>query len=577
MYFKNKKIISLFFYFLFFLILSFSGSLFYIIGEKFFGNDYSQYLFKQSTILADEFIYYFQRIDPFLNNLSLGTYEIQINNTFKFNDYSSLLLISLISLFFSKSILPMMVDIIIPFIFLIISFLMFRVNFNFNRQYSFACSIIFFVFFSYGITTLNYSIPLLLDFQLNNFPHIFRQFSPSISSIFFIGYFVLSTSIIKSERIKLINIFLIFLTYFSYGYSTLIQITFASLFYFYSLFFLKINKKFYTKLYIINFIFFLIWFLISVFQGEWHSKYSLDAKYIFDFNILKNFFLIFLFLVNLLIYFFYKKQITFIYLNIFILSLLIVYNIKFLLGYDMQLYHVDIYYSKPLQWINIFYIFKEFVNKKLLKFLTIFSIYSSVVFCYAYYEFSKEFYIENKAVLNDQLKNRNSFIKMKNILKEKTVHTLDLDFIMYGYTITDSYNYVFAKGRNINTPPIINLDRFLQLTDFHSIPRTKVNDMIFNIENFYANEEHNILYNILFLDDGNGIGNILKKPFRSLVKNQEIKNIKSFINQMKPTEKNFSSLLFLVNKFDMKKFSYKLNFDHKILYEDQRYILLEII
>jgi hypothetical protein len=27
----------------------------------------------------------------------------------------------------------------------------------------------------------------------------------------------------------------------------------------------------------------------------------------------------------------------------------------------------------------------------------------------------------------------------------------------------------------------------------------------------------------------------------------------------------------------MKKFSYKLNFNHKILYEDERYILLEII
>jgi hypothetical protein len=166
---------------------------------------------------------------------------------------------------------------------------------------------------------------------------------------------------------------------------------------------------------------------------------------------------------------------------------------------------------------------------------------------------------------------------MKNILKEKIVHTLDIDFIMYGYTITGSYNYVFSIGRNINIPPIINLDRFLQLTDFHYIPRTKVNDMIFNIENFYANEVHNSLYNQLFLDDGNGTGNILKKPFRSLVKDQEIKNIKSFINQMKPTEKNFSSSLFLVNKIDMKKFSYKLNFNHKILYEDERYILLEII
>ena len=41
---------------------------------------------------------------------------------------------------------------------------------------------------------------------------------------------------------------------------------------------------------------------------------------------------------------------------------------------------------------------------------------------------------------------------------------------------------VFIIGRNINIPPIINLDRFLQLTDFHYIPRTKVNDMIFNIE-----------------------------------------------------------------------------------------------
>lgn len=564
MSFKIKK----YFHILIFFLLSLIPLIFYYNLFKLNLPYFDPNIILQKNFIWDEQTSYFLKSQSLIKNFNFDVNEI--DDSFKLNStIIPLLIITIFQIIFGYSYFTIFLDLITSFVFLITIYYVFKKYFGFSKIQSIIYLIFFFIFFSKGPTTISFYNSLFINFELISMPHIFRQISPSLTTIFFGLYLwsVYEFFLGQNSKKKLI---LIFLSYFVYPYSSLIQIIFAFLI---VLFFLKkkINSK---KIYLfltVNLLSFLLWFIINRFESQWFSKFLLGANYelFFDF---RNFITLTFIIINFFIYKFLKKEL-FLVINILYLSFLIIYNLKFVIGYDLQFYHVDIYFIKPTQWLNIFFILKFIKNKKFDQFLIFFSILIVFLFCLSFNNYSKKILSKNFELLKQQLIYKKELKKIDNYLQHKTVVTLDPNFIFFGFNITDSKNYLFYSARNIKIDPKENLSRFIITCHIHGIKNfEQIYDLYKSNTKYYSYGKHGFFHEIIFLEDGNAGG--LTKPYRSLFrdeKNISDLDVRSFMLKLhlkflRDNPINIENGIILIDKKNSTYKSY--NIDNKLLILD---------
>lgn len=562
--------------FIIFFIISLIPIIFYYNLYLFNSENFDPNIILQSNFIWDEQTSYFLRADNFLLNKSFGVNEI--DDTFKFSSMSvSIIALSLLKILFSNNYFPIFIDIIISLGFLITVYFFFIKILQLDKFYSCLFSIILLILFSIGPTTMNFFLEIFKNMNLKSMPHIYRQISPSITSIFFILFIFLNFKYFQTLKNKKI-LLLTPLFYFIYPFNSLIQITGSCLFVFYFFFKKKFeNKKIFYFL-ILNFFSFFTWYLLNQIESSWFSKFLLGANYelIFD---KRNFITIFFICLNFIFYGIYKNE-KFIYLNLSFITIFIVYNIKFLIGYDLQFYHVDMYFSKPLQWINIFYIINFYFNKILLKrIFALLSLIFIILFTLSFNNYSKNILNKNEQELKSQLKFKKNLIEIEDLIKDKTIVTLDPNFIFYGFKYVYSKNYIFYSARNINVSPEINLKRFISTCIIHGIDDPNIIEIIFLLNNNeFKYGLHGSFHELIFLEDGPA-STKKNNPYKSLQKNKNFNDLKMIIkkySQENNSQKIFQDKIILVNKTSsIKKI---MNLDKlQLIFENDAFELYQLL
>ena len=565
---ESLKIILIFF------IISLIPTVFYYNLYLFNSENFDPNIILQSNFIWDEQTSYFLRADNLLQNKSFGVNEI--DNNFKFSSMSiSLIVFSLLKILLSSNYFPIYIDIILSFGFLITVHLFFIKILKLDKFYSCLFSIIFLILFSIGPTTINFFLEIFKNMNLKSMPYIYRQISPSMTSIFLVLFIFLNFKYFQSNKKKILIFTPLF--YFIYPFNSLIQITGSFLFSFYFLFKKKYkNQKIFYFLSLNLFSFFL-WYLLNQLESNWFSKFLLGATYdlIFD---KRNFIIIFFFCLNFLLYRFYKIE-KFIYLNLSFLTVFIVYNAKFLIGYDLQFYHVDMYFSKPLQWINIFYITNIIFNKLVYKrIIALFSFVFIVFFILSFNNYSQSILKKNEKYLYDQLKFKKDLIEIKYLINGKTILTLDPNFIFYGYNYVNSKNYIFYSARNLEISPEINLKRFIDTCIVHGINDLNKIESIFLLnKNEFKYDLHGVFHELIFLEDGPASAN-KKNTYKSLQKNKTFSNLREVIKNyyhQKNSQNTFQDQIILINKNSSIKNIMKLE-KLKLIFENNAFILYKL-
>jgi hypothetical protein len=553
------------------LLIFISIIIYYLKGYSLFGVDFDQNTFTYETKLYDHQSTYFLKIYSLINDFSLSYNEVKDSYRYNNTYFVPLFVTSLISFCVGEKYTPIALDLFFFLPFLIVLNFFFTKVLNFKKIFSLSCVSIFYIFFGYGLTSIDSLYRFFLLKGHIDFPSLTRLFSPLLTSITLIIFFIVNFIILRNKKIKILFIFLIVLSFFVYPYNSLIQIIFSTLFLFYYYFFKKEKSIFLIQLYLIIF--------FSFFVSYYFQSHELTKNYNLILSVkndhlayLKNNTLLFFFIiVNCFIYYF-KKNYFFIYASIFYLTCLIAYNLKFILVHDMQFYHIISYFFKPFQWINFFYLIS--LNKKIKLKLIQSTVFIAILFLSNQINFINNYFHMNSNLLKKQIENKKTFVNLKTLVRSKIVYTLDPDFIYYGYRLTNSYNYLFFSVRNLNISPLENVQRFVNLCSIHGLTRQQCYDLIYyNDKNFHLNDSHGVVRHLLFLHDGpdNKDDN---DNFRSLgLTNYEFKNL--FFNIKNNFLMNQDTFL-LINKHDQKEFGYKINISKKKVYEDKRYILYQL-
>jgi len=570
-YFAFKEKFYLFVNLLSILLIFASIIIYYLKGYLLFGLGFDQNTFTYETKLYDHQTTYFLKIYSLINDFSLSYNEVKDSYRYNNTYFVPLFVTSLISFCVGERHTPLALDLFFFLPFLIILNFFFTKVLNFKKVFSLSCLSIFYIFFGYGLTSIDdISKFFLLQAHLD-FPALTRLFSPLLTSIFLISFFIINFIILHQKKIKISFIFLVVISFFVYPYNSLIQIIFSTLFFIFYYFFKKEKSIFLIKLYLIIFLSFFVSYYFH--SHELTKNYSLILSVKND-NLayLKNNILIVLFIIiNFFIYYF-KKNYFFLYANFFYFTCLISYNLKFILGYDMQFYHIISYFFKPFQWINFFYIIS--LNEKSKLKLIQCTFFIAILFFLNQNNFINNYFRINSGFLKEQIENKKTFIHLKTLVRSKTVYTLDPHFIYYGYRLANSYNYLFFSARNLNISPLENLQKFVNLCSIHGLTRQKCyNLMYYNDKNFHLNDSHGVIRHLLFLHDGPDSKDD-NENFRSLgLTNYEFKNL--FFNIKNNFLINEPALL-LINKYDQKELGYKINISKKKIYEDKSYILYQL-
>ena len=545
--------------------------IYYLKGYSLFGVDFDQNTFTYKTKLYDHQSTYFLKIYSLINDFSLSYNEVKGSYRYNNTYFVPLFVTSLISFCVGENYTPLALDLFFFLLFLIILNFFFIKVLNFKKIFSLSCVSIFYIFFGYGLTSIDSLYRFFLLKSHIDFPSLTRLFSPLLTSIFLIIFFIINFIILRKKKIKISFIFLIVLSFFVYPYNSLIQIIFSTLFFFYYYFFKKEKSIFLIKLYLIIFFSFLVAYFFQSHELTKNYNLILSVKNDNLAYLKQNILIVLFIIINFFIYYL-KKNYFFIYANIFYLTCLIAYNLKFILVHDMQFYHIISYFFKPFQWINLFYLIS--LNEKIKLKLIQSTFFIAILFLLNQISFINNYFHMNSNFLKKQIENKKTFFNLKTLVRSKTVYTLDPDFIYYGYRLTNSYNYLFFSVRNLNISPLENVQRFVNLCTIHGLTRQQCYDLIYyNNKNFHLNDSHGVIRHLLFLHDGpdNKDDN---DNFRSLgLTNYEFKNL--FFN----IKNNFSRnerIFLLLNKDDEKEIGYKINISKKKVYEDKRYILYQL-
>ena len=545
----------------------FSSCLYYYEGFLNFGRDFNFYIFSPN-LTFDENTHYFPKVLAFIDNLTFNINDNVDSKNYNFLQFVLIFFSSLIVIIFGDIYAPFFLDFISISLLLIINYYFFYKILRLQNIYIFPFLTIYIVFFTYGPFTYNFYVNLIWDIELKTYHHIFRQFSPTLTSICLVIGIIAHYNVYKFDKLNIFNFILIVLSYFAYGFNSIIQIIFFSLSFCY-LFLFGEKKQIIIKLYLINLITFFIWYYFQTvfFDNKWFSKFLLYASNDYNFEVTKN--LINLFFISINLFLFYKnKNYNFLFLGIFLISCLILFNISFIVGYDPKLYHADMYFAKPAQWISLF-LFINLVNDKFfLKIIKIIALSVSILFFLSHKNFVEKIFYKYSDFMTEQQDKRDSFKKIKNIVKNSLVHTLDPHFILYGFYTTSSKNFIYSSDYNLTLPPKNNLINFIKLADYLNLSRDLQHTMITNKKLFFLNGKHNMYQHIIFLQDSPNDLNFKM----SLVEGQKT-NLKKFINDYKNKNKNLNFKYLLISKKNKKKFNYFIDSNLSLIYEDENYLL----
>jgi hypothetical protein len=565
------RILNFFFSFCLITPIILSSVIYYYFGFKYFGANFNPYIFT-SNLTFDENVHYFLKILNFISYLGSNLNDVKNYNNINFVQIVPYFFSFLVVIIFGENSAPILIDLITIIFFLAVNYYFFLKILKIKKNYLFSLLVIYSVFFSYGPFTYNFYIDLFKDIELKTYHQLFRQFSPSLTYIFFIINIIAHCKSYKSNQITLLNFSIIALSYFVYSYNSVVQIIFFSLCFFY-LILLNNKKKIIIKLYLINIFMFLIWFYLHnyYFNNEWFTKFLLGYTETFNLEIEKNLITIFFLIINF--YIFYKYKIfNFLFVAIFLLACFIFFNLRFIIGYDLQLYHVDMYFTKPAQWLSLILLIDLVMKKNLKKLLVIIAFSISILFFWSHKNFSEKLILNNLELINEQLKKRVSFAKINKFVKNEIVYTLDPHFIAYGYYLSSSKSYIISIDQNlVDASPKKNLINFIDLGDFLGITRDTQYKFITDKSLFYLNDKHNFFQHLLFLQDNPANDTMFKDSINEGVST----NIKEFIENKNQNKIDANIKYLLIYKKDQKFFNYIINKNLKVIYEDENYFLYE--
>ena len=545
----------------------FSSCLYYYQGIINFGLDFDFYIFTPN-LTFDENLHYFPKVLAFVDSLTFNLGDNVNSKNFSFLQLVPIFFSTLVVIIFGDTHAPFFLDFTSIILFLIINYYFFDKILKLKKNYILPFLAIYAIFFTYGPYTYNFYIDLIKDVEFKTYHHIFRQFSPAITSIFLVISIIINRNAYKFNKLNIFNFILIILSYFVYGYNSIVQIIFFSLSFCY-LFLAGDKKKLIIKIYLINLITFFIWYYFhtSFFDNKWFSKFLLYSSNDYSFETTKN--LINLFFIFLNFFLFYKnRNLNFLFLGIFLISCLILFNVKFIIGHDPQLYHVDMYFAKPAQWLSLF-LFINLINSKiLLNIIRIIALSASILFFLSHKNFVEKTFIKYSDFITEQQEKRNSFKKMKDVVKNNVVYTIDPHFILYGFYATSSKNYIYSSDHNLTLPPKSNLINFIKLADYLNVPRDLQYEMITNKQIFFLNNKHNMYQHIIFLQDSPNDQNFKM----SLIEGKKT-NLKKFISNYANKNLNLNFKHLLIDKKNIKKFNYLIDSNLSLVYEDENYLI----
>lgn len=510
-------------------------------------------------------------------------YENLISLNFNpfFNDITSQIIAyiySIIPLFlFDQNLLPLILNFVTVFLGLTILFIIFNNIFKFRLEESLLSSLIVIITFGYGPTTYWFFKYLIFDLSFIEFPIFYRQISPSIPFIFLCLFFMGLKNFFEGVP-KLKDYIFISLVYFVYPFYTLFVFILSNFLILLSIIKAKKLKKNNSKFILISFFNFIIWYYIISLNDSDVYKNFLGAEYNLSFDY-KNL-IIYLIFILINLFLLTKNKYSKIFVIIFI-TLLVCINLKFLTGYDFQVYHFDMYIAKPFQFINLLYIlftFKKNINSKLIYFL---SLTVTLIFFYANFNFNKIVLNDDNQFILKQLNLKNSYDNIVNFTQQKNVYSLDPLFILWGSNITRNYNYIYHASKKRNKLPIENIKNYVNLSKFHglSLEQTIIQFEDYNSGyfgkkyNFKGNSEflgtQSLFHYIIFHQDASIDG-----IFRTLGNEFNYSDLKSLISNLyEKIDTNDIKGLILIHKKNLYEKAFFL--ESKILYEDENIILYD--
>ena len=485
---------------------------------------------------------------------------------------------SIIPLFlFDQHLLPIILNLMTVFLGLTILFIIFTDIFKFKSEEALLSSLIVIITFGYGPTTYWFFKFLIFDLSFIEFPNFYRQISPSIPFIFLCLFFVGLKNFFEGVP-KFKDYIFISLVYFVYPFYTLFVFILSNFLILFSTIKSKKIKKNNLKFILVSFFNFIIWYYVISLNNSDIYKNFLGAEYSLDFDY-KNliiyliFILINLFLLN-------KNRYSKIFVIVF-LTLLVCINLKFLTGYDFQVYHFDMYIAKPFQFINLLYIFFTFKKKINTKLINFFCLIVILIFFYANINFNKIILNDDNQFIQKQLNLKSSYENIVTFTKKNNVYSLDPLFILWGSNITKNYNYIYHASKKRNQLPIQNIKNYVKLSKFHglSLEQTIAQFEDYNLGyfgkkyNFKGNSEflgnQSLFHYIIFHQDASIDG-----IFRTLGNEFNYSDLKSLISNLyEKIDTNNIKGLILIHKKNLYEKAFIL--ESEILYEDENIILYD--
>lgn len=480
-------------------------------------------------------------------------------------------------LLIDKTFLPIILNFITVFLGLIILLYIFKNILNLKIEEALLSSLIVIITFGYGPTTYWFFKHLFFDFSFVEFPNFYRQISPSIPFIFLCLFFIGLKNFFEKEP-KFKDYLMLSMVYFVYPFYTLFVVIISSFFIFFSIINNKKVKIYNFKFLLITFFNFIIWYSFIFSNDSDLYKNFLGAEYDLSFDY-KNFIIYLLFI---LINFFFIKKYEFcrIFVIIF-LTLLICINLKFLIGYDFQVYHFDMYIAKPFQFINILYIFFK-LNKNInLKIIYFFCFLLTTIFFYANFNFNSIILSDDEKFISKQLNLKNSYENILSYTQKNDVASLDPLFILWGSNIAKNKNYIYHASKRRNVHPLQNIENYVRLSKFHGLSLDSTIKQFEDYNSGYFGKRYNfkgvsifegsqsLFHYIIFHQDASIDG-----IFRTLGNDFNYSDLKSLISKLyENTDTNDIKGLILVHKKNL--YEKKFLSESKTLYEDKNIILYE--
>ena len=506
---------------------------------------------------------------------------ISLNFNLIFHDSASEIIVylySIIPLFvFDKTLLPIILNFLTIFLGLTILLYIFNNTLNLKLEEALLSSLIVIITFGYGPTTYWFFKYFIFDFSFIEFPSFYRQISPSVPFIFLCLFFIgLKNFFEKLPKLK--DYIFISLAYFVYPFYTLFIFILSNFFILFSIMNNKKVKKNNLKFILISFFNFITWYYIISSSNSDVYKNFLGAEYDLSFDY-KNFIIYSTFiLINFI--FLKKNKYSRIFALIF-LTLLICINLKFLTGYDFQVYHFDMYIAKPFQFINLLYIFftfKKNINAKLIYSL---SLFLTIIFLYANFNFNKIILSDDEKFISRQLKLKSSYENIATYTQKNNVASLDPLFILWGSNISKNNNYIYHASKKRNLLPLQNIENYVRLSKFHGLSLDNTIKQFEDYNSDYFGKRYNfkgdstfdgtqsLFHYIIFHHDASIDG-----IFRSLGDNFNYADLKFLISKLyENTDINDIKGLILIHKKNL--YEKKFLSESKILYEDENIILYE--